>query len=449
MIITKTSLPRRTFLRGIGVTLALPLLDAMVPALRAATQAADRVHRLGFFYIPSGVAGGGRHWLPEGEGTSFKLSKTLSGLAPFRDQTVVVSGLSNFQAEPLYEGGGPHTRAPSAWLSGARPKRTEGADVLLGTTADQIAAPVVGQDTQLLSLELALEPNYQLGNCDNGYSCVYKNTFSWRTPTTPMPMETNPRAVFERLFGDGGSGAERLTQLRMDRSILDSVTDEVYDLKRKLGLGDRGTVGDYLDAVRDVERRIQKAEKHTRESPGLPVGQTAPVGTPAGYDEHAKMMVDLLFLAYQGDITRVATFQLGREASRQPYPEIGVPEALHEVSHHQNDPHKIEQHEKINSYHLALFSRLLEKMKASPDGDGSLLDHSMLLFGSGMGDGDLHSPLNLPLVLAGGGSGQLKGGRHLKYPLETPMANLLVSLLHKVGVPIAELGDSTGELSDL
>ena len=410
MIITKRSLPRRTFLRGVGVTLALPLLDSMVPALCAAAQPIDRMHRLGFFYIPSGVAGGGRHWFPTGQGTTFEFPKTLSALTPFRDQTVVLSGLSNFEAEPLYEGGGPHTRAPSAWLSGSRPKRTEGADVTLGTTADQIAAQVLGRDTQLLSLELALEPNYQVGNCDNGYSCVYKNTFSWRTPTTPMPMETNPRAVFERLFGDGGSSAERLAQLRMDGSILDSVTSEMVDLKRKLGLHDQGTVSEYLDAVRDVEQRIQKAEKYTRESPELAVRQSAPVGTPVSYDEHAKMMMDLLFLAYKGDVTRVGTFQLGREASGQPYPEIGVPEALHEVSHHQNDPHKIEQHEKINAYHLALFLRLVEKMKASPDGDGTLLDHSMLLFGSGMGDGDLHSPLALPLVLVGGGSGELKGG---------------------------------------
>jgi Protein of unknown function (DUF1552) len=444
MIITKMSLPRRTFLRGAGVALALPVLDAMAPALSAlAGTGAQPRHRLGFFYIPCGVAV--PYWRPTGEGTSFEFSSIQQPLVPFRDQTVVVSGLSNFTAEPLGEGGGPHTRVHAAWLSGTRPLRTEGADVRCGVTADQIAARVLGKETQLLSLEVAVEPNYVVGNCDNGYACVYKNTFSWRTPTTPMPMETNPRIVFERLFGEGGSLAQRRGSMRRDRSILDSITEEMGNLTRRLGAGDRTIVSEYLESVREVERRIQKAEEQSATT----AEADKPLGTPDKYDEHARMMFDLVYLAYRADITRVVSYQVGRETTGQSFPWIGVPEALHEMSHHQNDPYRRGQQAKINTYHMQLFAQLLGKMRATPDGDGTLLDHSMLLIGSGMGDGDMHSPLDLPVVLAGGGCGRLKGGRHLKYPIETPMSNLLVTMLDKVGARTEKLGDSTGDLVEL
>lgn len=446
MYISRMALPRRTFIRGVGAALALPLLDAMVPAASAAARrvVAQPMHRMGFFYMPSGVSL--PYWTPKGEGTKLELAPIQEPLRPFREQTVLLSGLSNFTAEPKGEGGGPHTRVHAAWLSGTRPKRTEGADVQCGVTADQIAAQVLGRDTQLSSLEVAVEPNYVVGNCDNGYACVYKNTFSWRSPTSPMPMETNPRVVFERLFGDGGTASDRMAQRGRDRSILDSVTGEMKSLNARLGLGDRSVVGEYLESVRAVERRLQKAEHQSETS--VEVGEK-PFGIPGMYDEHAKIMFDLVFLAYRADVTRVVSYQIGREASGLSYPWIGVPEALHEMSHHEGDPHKRAQQAKINTYHMQLFAGLVDKMHQTADGDGTLLDHSMLLIGSGMGDGDIHSPIDLPLVLVGGGCGTLKGGRYLKYPIETPMANLLVTMLDKAGVQTERLGDSTGDLVEL
>jgi hypothetical protein len=443
MFITKQALPRRTFLRGAGVAVALPLLDAMVPALSAlAATPARPVRRLGFIYTPNGATMAA--WTPAGEGAITELSPTLNPLAPFLDQVIVPTGLSQRQAESWGDGNGEHSRGQTVWLSGVHPKRTEGADVQNATTIDQLAAHALGQDTPLLSLEMALEQNYLVGNCDNGYSCVYWNTISWRTPTTPLPMEVNPRVVFERLFGDGGSPAQRRSQMHDDRSILDSVRDSVASLQRRLSPVDRNAVSGYLDAMREIERRIQVSERQSDESPlELP---DRPIGVPDNYDDHAKLMFDLAALAFQADITRVFTLLLGREQTNRPYPFIGVPEAHHSVSHHQNDPVKLAKAAKINTYHIELLARFAERLKATPDGDGTLLDHSMLLQGSGLSNSDQHSHIDLPLVLVGGGAGRLKGGRHLRYPKDTPMNNLHLALLDKVGVPVEQFGDSTGRI---
>ena len=332
------------------------------------------------------------------------------------------------------------------WLTGSRPKRTMGADIEAGPSIDQIAARGMGGETPLTSLELALEPNFLVGNCETGYSCTYMNTFSWRTATQPMPMENNPRVVFERLFGGGGTNAARLADMRRDRSILDSVTEDLARLQQTLGAGDRHTVDAYLESVRDVEQRLQKMEGRLDD---VVVPSEAPLGIPVELREHAELMFDLQFLAYQADMTRVVSYQIARELSSRTYPELGVAEAHHDVSHHQNDPERMAKNSKINTYHVELFAHLVKRMHETPDGDGSLLDHAMLLYGAGMGDGDQHSPHNLPVLLVGNGCGQLKGGRHLQYPLDTPMMNLGVSVLDKVGVDVERVGDSTGGLSDL
>ncbi len=444
MIITKMSLPRRTFLRGMGTALALPLLDAMVPAATALAQtAASPTKRLGFIYIPNGANMG--RWTPSAEG-SLDLSPTLSPLAPVRDQIVIPTGLAHRQAEAWGDGNGEHSRASGVWLNGVHPRRTEGADVRAGTTADQIAAATLGRDTPLPSLEIALENSFVVGNCDNGYSCVYTNTIAWRSPTTPLPMEHNPRVVFERLFGEGGTATERLARLGEDRSILDAVREDMTRLEQKLGPDDRGRVSQYLDAVREIERRIQRVEAQADDA-ALPENLARPVGIPESFDEHARLMFDLQALAFQADITRVFTFLVGREQSAQSYPEIGVPDAHHSTSHHQMDPGKLEQYAKINTYHVDLLSGFLQRLQATPDGDGSLLDQSLILYGGGISDGDQHSHIDLPLILAGGGGGQLKGGRHVRYPTDTPMTNLLVAMLDKAGVaPAEQFGDSTGRL---
>ena len=445
MFITKIALPRRTFLHGLGAAVALPLLDAMVPAMTAlADTPAKPVRRLGFVYTPNGATMSA--WTPSGEGPALgELSATLRALEPFRDQVVVPTGLSQKQAESLGDGNGEHSRGQTVWLSGIHPKRTEGADVQAGVTVDQIAAKALGNDTPLLSIEMALEQNYLVGNCDNGYSCVYWNTIAWRTPTTPLPMEVNPRIIFERMFGDGGTPAERLGQIREDRSILDSVRESVVRLQNRLGSSDRTKVAEYLDSMREIERRIQVAEKQSGASViDLP---DRPVGAPESYDEHAKLMFDLAAVAFQADITRVFTLLLGREQTNRPYPFIGVPDAHHAISHHQNDPVKLAKCAKINAYHIELLARFAGRLRATPEGDGTLLDHAMILQGGGLSNSDQHSHIDLPLVVVGGGAGSLKGGRHLRFPKDTPMNNLHMALLEKVGVNVEKLGDSTGPVT--
>ena len=445
--ITKKALPRRTVLRGMGSLVALPLLGAMVPALTATGRtAASPISRLGFFYAPNGMFLPNFH--PTGNGgRDYKITRILSPLKDYREQMIVVSGLSNNGLVSPNEGGGVHTRAHGGWLSGVLPKRTEGADIEAGKTVDQFAADVLGKDTSLRSLELTTESNFTVGNCENGYSCTYQNSTSWRSPTTPLYHERDPRVVFQRLFGDGGSVEARLAQMKADRSILDSVTDSINQLERKLGPSDRVMMEEYLDAVREIERRIQRTVQNNASGP-LPTAQQ-PTGLPDTYEEHVDTLFEMLVLAYQADITRVSCFQMARELSGRAYPNIGVPEGHHTVSHHQLNPHNIEQYTKINTHQVSLFSKLIDRMHNTPDGDGSLLDHSIMMYGTGMGDGDHHTPYDLPVILVGGGSGQMKGGRHIKYAMHTPFMNLGLTLLDKVGVQVDSISDSTGLLTNL
>ena len=440
MIISKMHLPRRTFLRGMGAALTLPLLDAMVPALSAMAQtAASPVRRLGFVYIPMGM--NSVAWTPAGEGRITDLSSSLVSLMPFLDQTTV---LTNLELRNAYTTGN-HASANCAFLSCARAKRTEGTDYELGTTVDQVAAQAVGRETPIPSLELGTDLIAQVGNCDNGYACAYQNNLSWSSPTTPLPTEADPRIVFERLFGDGGSPDERRAELRKSGSILDWMTADLARLRRELGPGDRTRVGDYLDSVREVERRIQRSEQQSDES--LQVDLERPVGVPAVWEDHVRLMFDLQVLALQADLTRVITFQMAREASTRTYPHIGVPEPHHPVSHHTNDPEKLAKLAKINTHQVSLFAYMVERLQATPDGDGSLLDHSMYLLGSGMGNPDVHDHSNLPIVLAGGRSSELRGGRHIRFAEPTPLANLHLTLLDKMGVHLDDFVDSTGKVA--
>ena len=447
MIISKLALPRRTFLRGAGAVLALPFLEAMMPALTALAKSdAAPPRRLGFIYVPNGV--NQAQWAPELNGSTFVMPPILTPLTPFRDRMVVITGLAHREAESRGDGSGDHSRGCAAWLTGTHGKRTEAADVQAGMSADQIAARALGRETLLTSLELATEQNDKMvGNCESGYSCVYQNTFSWRTATTPVPMEVHPRVVFERLFGDGTNSAQRLSQARTTRSILDAVTEQIGRLRNSLGPNDRGRIDQYLDAVRDVEQRLQKAERFNTDSEFVPPER--PLDIPEKFDDHAKLMFDLQVLAYQGDITRVISFQLGRELSTRTYPDIGVPEPHHSVSHHRNDPAQLTKYAKINTYHIQLLAYYVEKLRSVAEGDGTLLDHVAILYGGGLGDGNVHSHYDLPALLMGGASGSIKGGRHLKYPQYTPMSNLLVTLLDKAGVRVDQLGDSTGNLEYL
>jgi len=441
MIITKKALPRRTFLHGMGASLALPLLDAMVPSMTAlARTAAEPVRRLGFVYIPMGcdIA----RWTPPGDGRLVELSPALQSLEPVVDQLTVISNLELKNAYP-----GTHATSNAAFLSAAKAKWTESTDYHLGTTVDQIAAQQIGQQTLLPSLELAMDLLQTVGQCDNGYACVYQNNLSWSSPTTPLPAEAHPRVVFERLFGEGGSAADRRAALKRRASLLDWVRDDISRLQKSLGPDDRARVGQYLDSIREVERRIQKAESDTGDDhlPDL----DRPVGVPASYAEHAKLMFDLQVLALQGDVTRVITFQLARETSTRTYPEIGVADPHHPLTHHGNDPEKIARMAKINAFHVSLFAYLLEKLKATPDGDGTLLDHAIYLYGSGMGNPNVHDHVNLPILVGGGGAGRIKGGRHIKYAEPRPLANLHLTLLEKVGVRLDSFADSQGKVDEL
>ena len=447
MVITKKYLSRRTMLRGLGATIALPLLDGMVPAFAAIRNTAARpVKRLGAIYVPNGMSMA--RWMPPTEG-SLELSPILAPLAPVQDQVLALSGMANQEAKQwLNEGDGDHSRCQAAYLTGAHAKKASGGantTLEVGVSMDQLAARELRADTQLASLELSLEANELVGQCEDGYGCAYSATLAWRDANTPLPMETNPRAVFEHLFGAVGStGREaRLRALRMDKSILDSVNEELTDLQRTLGRGDRSKLAGYLESVRDIERRIQIAESQSDR--GLPeVAQ--PAGIPADFEDYANLMFDLMLVAYQADLTRVCTFLIGREKSVRTYPEIGVGDPHHPVSHHRQRPEQLEKLAKINTFHMQIFGRFLERLRASEDGDGSLLDHSMIIYGSGMGNSNAHDPLDLPIVLAGGGGGTLNGGRHVRLPEGTPLANMHLTVLEKMGIPAESLGDSTGEM---
>jgi hypothetical protein len=442
MIVTKKALHRRTFLRGAGAALALPLLDAMVPAMTAqAATPANPVRRLGFVYMPMGCDI--TRWTPRSENDLSELSPILESLAPVKDRVTVITNMQLKNAYP-----GTHATSNSAFLSAAEAKWTESTDYYLGTTVDQVAAKHIGQETRLPSLELAMDLLSNVGQCDNGYACVYQNNLSWSSPTTPLPAEAHPRLVFENLFGEGGSAEERRAALRRRASLLDWVKEDVSRLQKDLGPEDRIKVSQYLDSVREVERRIQKAEQSAAED-RLPADLDRPMGVPAAYADHARLMFDLQVLALQGDVTRVITFQLARETSTRTYNEIGVSDPHHPLTHHGNDPEKIERMAKINAFHVSLFSYFVERLKATPDGGGSLLDHSIYLYGSGMGDPNVHDHDNLPVIVAGGGAGRMKGGRHIKYAKPQPLANLHLTLLDKAGVRLDSFGDSQGKVEEL
>jgi hypothetical protein len=435
MLVRRGSLPRRTFLRGVGATLALPWLDAMRPAFSVGLKAAVQPTRFGFIYVPHGVILDS--FTPRTEGANFEFQPIMKPLEPFREQLTVVS---NLVGPP--DGGSGHVGAAAGWLSGTSAKKTEAEDVRLGTTLDQLLAKEFGQDTLFPSLELATEDLAGLiGSCDYGFSCTYLNTICWSTPTTPLPMEINPRVVFERMFGDAKSKEQRLAHMREDRSILDSIKEGELSLARGLGAGDRSRVNDYLETTREIERRIQAAEKQAATS--VTVQPDAPIGVPDLYDDHVALLFDLMTIAYQADITRVSTLMLGRELTNRTYPQAGVPEPHHAVSHHGNNPAIIEKHAKINTYHTSLLARFLEKLRTTPDGDGSLLDHSMVVYGSGMANGNQHSHNPLWLVLAGGGNA-MKGNRHIKAKDETPLGNALVGLAARAGVDVEQIGMSSG-----
>jgi hypothetical protein len=447
MFVSKKALSRRTVLRGMGATLALPLLDSMMPAFTAvAKSAAAPVNRFGVMYVPNGMIM--PNWVPIGEGANFELNTTMLPLAPFRNQITVVSGLSCNLPTGVRAGDGAHARASTRFLTDIYPRITpSGGAVQAGVSMDQILGKQLGKFTQLSSLELAIESTQSAGACDQGFACDYTSTIAWAGESTPLPMENNPRAVFERLFGDTGSTdpAARLARMQQDRSILDAMTKEVVGLQRSLAAADRAKLGEYLDAIRDIERRIQKAEEQRDQE--LPL-VAHPSGIPNNYDDHAKLMCDLMVLAYQCDLTRVATFMMGREFSGMTYPMIGVPDAHHPISHHQNEPEKVAKVAKINHYHVTLFTYLLDKLRATSDGDGSLLDHITMLYGAGMADSNRHTPNDIPIILAGGGAGTLKGGRAVRFARDTPLANLHMSLMDKFGVRMDHFGDSTGKLDD-
>src|SRR6476620_6989878 len=441
MFLTKKAIARRTFLRSAQGALALPLLEAMIPAATAWAQTpAKPVPRLGFIFIPMGCDQG--RWTPPGQGKLDELSPILTPLKPVKDQVTVISNLRLQNAYP-----GTHDTSNASFLSAAPAKHTESSDYYLGITVDQIAAKQIGQETQLPSLELAMDLLQTVGQCDNGYACVYQNNLSWSSPTTPLPAEAHPRLVFESLFGEGGSLADRRAALRKRASLLDSFNDDIARLQRKLGPGDRAKLAQYLESVREVERRIQRAESDAVGNP-LP-DLDRPVGVPASYAEHARLMFDLQVLALQGDVTRVITFQLARETSNRTYPEIGVSDGHHPLSHHGNDPAKIARMAKINAFHVSLFAEFLAKLQATKEGDGTLLDHSLLLYGSGMGNPNVHDHDDLPILVAGGAAGRMRGGRHIRFAKPTPLANLHLTLLDKVGVNLASFADSKGKVDEL
>jgi len=436
--ITKKSLERRTFLKGAGVTLALPFLDSMAPALSAQVKSTPRV---GFVYVSHGVIWDS--WKPKTAGTNFELTQNLKPLAKLNGQFNILSGLSHLEADTKGDGSGDHTRASAAWLTGvhAWDRTRPGVEMKLATTADQIIARQIGQDTPLPSLELTTDTPSQ-GSCDAG-DCFYVNTVSWRNETTPNMTENHPRVVFERLFGDGGTGAQRLAQAKATGSILDSVSAEAAKLAKSLGRPDRTKLSEYMESIREIEMRIQNTEKQGAQSIELP---DRPLGIPDTFDAHTKLMFDLQVLAFQTDMTRVFTFIMARELSLRPYPFIGVPDAHHSVSHHRDDPSLMAQKALIDTHHVLMLSYLLEKMAATPDGDGSLLDHSLIVYGSGMGNGNLHRHSDMPVLLAGKLGGKIKTGQHLVYKQDTPMTNLLLGIMDKTGVKIDKFGDSTGRL---
>jgi hypothetical protein len=445
MIVTGCHLPRRTFLKGLGAAVALPMLDAMTPAFAAPAARGGQI-RLAFVYVPNGVTLD--QWTPAQSGRAFEFSRILKPLEPFRDRTMVLTGLAQQNANQLGDGPGDHARAAACYLTGVHPRKTAGADIQNGVSVDQIAAAHLGAETRFPSLELGCDESRTVGNCDSGYSCAYTNSVSWRSPTSPMPPETNPRLAFERLFGglDAGLDPEtRARRRRQRRSILDLVADRTNALVSRLGPSDRRKMDEYLTSVREIERRIQVAEQDTREvTPEFEM----PSGVPVSFGEYATLMYDIQAVAFQADLTRVATLMIGREGSLRTYPEIGVPDPHHPLTHHRNNPEWIEKITKVNTFHVDLFAAFVAKLHAMPDGDGTVLDHSILVYGSGISDGDKHTHEDLPILLIGGGGG-VQGGRHVIYESGTPMTNLYLTVLDRIGVRQDTIGDSTGRIEHL
>jgi hypothetical protein len=446
MIITRKHLPRRTFIKGMGTVIALPLLDAMTPALAGANQKTAPA-RLAFVYVPNGIVMS--DWTPKGTGRSYECTRILKPLEALREEIFVLSGLADHNGNALGDGPGDHARAGASFLTGVHCKKTAGADIQAGVSADQIAAQQMGAATRLPSIELGCEDSRTVGNCDSGYSCAYTNSISWRTPTTPMPPEVNPRMAFERLFGTTDFSLDPETRARRERyrkSILDLVREDTQKLVGNLGASDRRKIDEYLYAIREIERRIESAEKDNRVvTPSI----DKPAGIPIDFREYVKLTFDLLTIAFQADLTRVSTVVVAREGSMRVYPEIGIPDPHHPLTHHRNNEDWIEKVKQINCLHTELFAYFLNKLKSTPDGDGTLLDHSMILYGSGLGDGNRHTHEDLPILLAGRGDGSLKPGRHLVYPRKTPITNLYSTLLDKMGVRPEKIGDSTGKIENL
>jgi len=446
MILTGKHIHRRHFLKGVGVALALPMLDAMVPAtfgqaLKAV--AAKSPQRLSFVYVPNGIVMD--NWTPTTEGADFALPSILQPLASHRQQLSVITGLMDHQAEALGDGGGDHARAGASYLTGSHPYKTGGSDIYAGVSADQVAAKQLGQKTRLPSIEVGLDDNRTVGHCDSGYSCAYTNSISWQGPSTPLPPEANPRLLFERLFGDFDPSVSAETRARRAlyrKSILDSATDETSKLMGAVGAADKHKLDEYLTTIREVELRIEQAEKNP--APADP-GMEKPSGIPSDFSEHAKILYDLQVLAFQADLTRVATMMMGREGSVRTYEQIGVPDPHHPLSHHRGRTESLVKLTKINTYHVELFAHFLDRLKNTPDGDGTLLDHSMIVYGCGISDSDKHLHYDLPVLLAGGGGG-LRGNRHFSVEQNTPITNLYLSLLDRMDVHADTLGDSTGKL---
>jgi hypothetical protein len=454
MTIPRKGLPRRTFLKGLGAAIALPMLDAMAPSWSfgatatgaAATGAAKKAAtRLAFVYVPNGIVM--NNWTPAVEGSAFEYSPILKPIEAFRDRTLIISGLMDQNGNALGDGGGDHARAGASFLTGAHPRKTGGSDIFVGISADQVVAQAIGGQTRLPSLEIGLDDNRTVGHCDSGYSCAYTNSISWRTPTAPLPPEASPRLLFERLFGDFDTSLDAQTRLRRAKyrkSILDMTRDESGRLAGNVGASDRRKIDEYLTTIREIEKRIQQAEHDDR--PQFIPTIEKPAGIPADFAEHARLLYDLQVLAFAADLTRVATMVVGREGSVRTYEQIGIPDPHHPLSHHRNNPASLEKLTRINAYHVELFSYFLEKMAKTPDGEGSLLDHSMILYGCGISDSNRHLHENLPIAVVGGGNGQLAGGRHIRVDEDTPVANLFLSLMDRMGVRQETFGDSTGRV---
>jgi hypothetical protein len=447
-MITRKHLARRTFLRGLGTSIALPLLDAMTPAFAAPSKAGTKAPtRMAFVYVPNGIIM--QDWTPAEVGPRFAFQPIMAPLEPHRDQMLVLTGLTQNGGRALGDGPGDHARAASSFLTGMHPRKTAGADIKIGISVDQVAAQKIGSATRFASLELGLEDGRLVGSCDSGYSCAYSNNLAWRTENSPLPPEINPRLVFERLFGTGDEvedAAARARRLKYEKSILDSVVAETGSLKSTLGPTDQRKLDEYLHSVREIEQRIAANERDHREmAPPFP----KPEGAPLDYSEHCRLMYDLMTVAMQMDATRVITLMMGREGSTRAYREIGISDAHHPLTHHRNDETMVSKVKQINRYHVEQFAYFIGKLRQTQDGDGTLLDHSMILYGSGLADGNRHTHHDLPVLLVGGGNGTLKPGRHVRYASETPMNNLFVAMLDRMGVEVESLGDSNGKLGYL